>query len=873
MGWAHTDGCENGSAPDPAPIRAIVPDTPSDKPEVAVKTFEFPEKVQEKIGPGLHVRRQPMGSLSGKLMYIGAGHGWTADVAGVYGAAVRWYTQRGINNGMVEDYGNQDQMAIFAQYLWNAGATVIPTRPIGPQRNEVVLDQDDTTAGPSGQVTYFGSWSTSSGSPYYSKAPDTENYRFATASTVGPFPIAEYRPNIPAAGVYPVYTWALNSSNRANTLYRVHHAGGVTEVRVNHRMVGKGWVWLGSYYFNSGTSGYVEISGEKLAGDPGTVVIADAIRFGNGMGDIERVAGEGVSGFPRELEASRYWAQRGIGTGSSSSIYDGSSNDQDDNVGTPPRWAANMNDSSQGVFKDRLYISFHTNAGGGRGCVGLWNEDALFPGTMTPNQFELALYTGREVNEDMRQLDTIYFPTYTQWSNTTTHTFRRTDFAFGEIRNDTINGEMDATIVEVAFHDDAGDTAYMKDARGRRYCARATYQGIIRFYNNVHSESFTILPDEPENLRALNATDGSNDIVLTWSAPTAQTSNSANTPGNIGGANPTDYAVYTSTNGLDFSYFGSVGSTATTYRITGYPLGTNMFAQVTGVNAGGESLPSNVAGARVNGGTRPPALIVDGFDRYDNSITPNDAVSGSIYNISGNVARVLPALINDFSYVTQMGRSIGGGTVVWSFDSCTNEAIVANVVNYSDYGSVFTIFGRESNADVTFSTSEQTKAETHIASGKNLFVSGTEVGWDLGRTAASAGNKSFLQNTLRAAQFTTGNPEDNANTYTVTGAAGGIFSAIPNFTFDNGTNGTYDAKFPDILNPTGGSVKVLSYVGGAQPNSSAGISYDGTGSGRGKVVFLGFPFETIVSSSVRDSVMDQTQVFFTPSRLDEWMIF
>ena len=43
---------------------------------------------------------------------------------------------------------------------------------------------------------------------------------------------ATYTPTIPAAGFYPVYTWALSSSNRTNQLYRINHTGGQSLVRV-----------------------------------------------------------------------------------------------------------------------------------------------------------------------------------------------------------------------------------------------------------------------------------------------------------------------------------------------------------------------------------------------------------------------------------------------------------------------------------------------------------------------------------------------------------------------------------------------------------------------------------------------------------------
>jgi len=83
-------------------------------------------------GPIAHARRQPAGALSDIIIYCSAGHGWTADTTS-------WYTQRGLGYGVVEDMGNIDQLNFFVQYCFNAGATVVPFRPVGQQTNEVVL--------------------------------------------------------------------------------------------------------------------------------------------------------------------------------------------------------------------------------------------------------------------------------------------------------------------------------------------------------------------------------------------------------------------------------------------------------------------------------------------------------------------------------------------------------------------------------------------------------------------------------------------------------------------------------------------------------------------------------------------------------------
>ena len=239
--------------------------------------------------PGLvSAGNQPAGGLSGKIAYLHAGHGYTANTAA--GGNGEWSFQRSESSGteMIEDLGNQDQMTFLADYLFDAGATIVPLRPIGHQTNEVVLDNDDVG------VTFVGDWSNSSGSVYYGSAGDIPYKSSSTSATETAY--ARYQPNIPNPGFYPVYAWTSHGSDRpSDQLYRVSHSGGITEVTVNHRRVGNGLVYLGTYYFEEGASGYVDISNRSSSA--GSAVAADMIRFGNGMGDIDR--GGGVPGSGR----------------------------------------------------------------------------------------------------------------------------------------------------------------------------------------------------------------------------------------------------------------------------------------------------------------------------------------------------------------------------------------------------------------------------------------------------------------------------------------------------------------------------------------------------------------------------------------------
>lgn len=345
--------------------------TDGSPPKAENQIVTFPQAV----GPIAPAAGQPVGALSGRIVFMNGGHGWAAG-------ASSWALGRPLLLEMNEDYGNVEQMSLFAIYCFNAGATVVPFRPIGNQTNEVVLDNDD--AG----VTFAGAWSDSTSAIFFGGAGNVP-YRFASLAA-SETATAIYTPNLPAAGFYPVYTWVRHGSDRTHQLYRIRHTGGESLVRVPHHVVGNGWVYLGTYYFNAGANaanGAVVISNLQPSPTVGSVIIADAIRFGNGMGSVNR--GFGVSTYPREEECARYWVQAGLGQGQSPTLYDpdypaSSTDDSSDNVSVPPRMAREMNREVEGNIFKRVLISFHSNAGGSRGVVGLWNDNANFPGTGTP---------------------------------------------------------------------------------------------------------------------------------------------------------------------------------------------------------------------------------------------------------------------------------------------------------------------------------------------------------------------------------------------------------------------------------------------------------------------------------------------------------
>lgn len=764
--------------------------------------------------------QQPQGVLSGKIVFMNSGHGWTHDPA----FSPPWRLQRGVGNQMNEDYGNLDQLNFFAAYCFNAGATVVSMRPLGHQTNEVILDNDDAA------VTFSGSWSTSTSTIFWGSPGDVP-YRFASFAATETA-TATYTPTIPVAGYYPVYCWTRNGSDRGFQLYRVRHTGGESQVRIPHQMVGNGWVYLGEYYFNAGANaaiGSVVIS--NLRGTPdGSVIIADAIRFGNGMGSVDQ--GGGVSGYPREDENMRYWVKANLAQGQSTSLYEGSGDDESDSWSAPPKMSAEMNREGTGDIYDRIHISFHSNAGGGRGTVG------LITGDPTPNEAQLAQIAGQEVNDDLVALGSP--PLEAAWFNRTTHTYTG---GYSEIDGSLFNYEMAATIIEVAFHDDPTDAMLMCDAKARAAVGKAAMHAMIKFmhqFDTNDTPALSFLPEAPTNFRAIAGTNG--QIALAWTAPV-----------NLGGSqNPTNYVIYRSTNGYGFGNPVSVGN-VTSYTITNLPANTDFYFRVSAANAGGESMPSEVVGCRASS-SNPDAsgrvLVVNGFDRFDRTTNLRHDVARQSWDPPGNsgaIERVFPRWINGFDYVVQHGKAIANYGL--AFDSCQNEAILNNQVFLTNYPIVIWACGNETVGSETFSSAEQTKIAAFLAANGNLFVSGADVANDLDRASGpTAADRTFLHNQLHAA-FT----NDNSTSYTGTSVASGIFAGRANVTVDNGSKGIYWVQTPDVLGPFGaGAVVAMNYSGGT--GGAAAIQYDGLAGG-GRTVLMGFPFETITSAARRNEYM------------------
>jgi len=292
----------------------------------------------------------------------------------------------------------------------------------------------------------------------------------------------------------------------------------------------------------------------------------------------------------------------------------------------------------------------------------------------------------------------------------------------------------------------------------------------------------------------------------------------------------TGYRLYASTDGVTFGTPINVAANVHNYIDPGLLPGTKKYYKVAVVGTGGESKASRTYGAQAGGFAR--VLIVDGDDRWQFQTAEN------------------PTCTNH-AFAALAGQNISGPV----FETANHNAVIDGTVQLADYPAVVWLLGEEGAADRSFDSTEESLVTAYLNAGGNLFVSGAECGYDLDRSSGpTAADRHFYHNVLRAIYAS-----DDANTYAFAPAAGGIFTGNTAGGFDNGTHGTYNVSYPDVLTPTNGSTVAISYSGGV--GGAAAVQYDGS-LGGGKVINFGFPFETITSAAARDAYMSDVLRFF-----------
>ncbi|MEZ4268823.1 MAG: N-acetylmuramoyl-L-alanine amidase [Myxococcota bacterium] len=774
--------------------------------------------------------------LAGKVVYFSPGHGFYWSDPSVLG---RWATQRGATHGVVEDFVNAEAVAHYlVPLLLNAGATVFTVRETDLQPNRVVVDAESggTTSTEGGGIyEEFGTWKDSTVAGYRAglgpvadaSNPHARGKNRVAATTAGPgAPEARFTPKIPADGQYAVYvTYSQDASRARDAHYLVRHAGGQSHVRVNQERHGATWVLLGSWRFSKGqnpATGSVTLVADSAL-EPGDFVSADAVRFGGGMGEIQRGTGSPpasgpTSGRPRWEECSRYAIQS---NGAPQSVWDSSSDDHSDDITARSRYAAWQNEPGE----DAVYVSWHTNApDGGRGTstyvYGPNPVNNSYQFTGTPGSDVLANLLQDEIVNDIRSS---FVPT---WKDRGVYSAY-----FGEL-NPSHNSEMPAALVEAAFHATEADAVELREPRFRYVLARAFQQAIVKYFAVRDGLPARLLPDPPTSLSV--RAEGPTSARLRWKAPPTDTEG-------LAGDAATGYVIYRSRDGRAFDDGLPLASGATSALLTSLPAGVPTFFRVTATNAGGESMPTSTVGVLLPcAGGKTEALVVQGFYRLDFASAPREDLSPFALGVLG---RFRQSAMNTYDYVVEHGLALADAGV--PFDSAEASAVVTGDAPLSAYRWVDWQLGEESTIDSTLDPTERGLLADWLGEGggRALVISGAELLWDL-EAKGDTGSTAFAQGTLGA-----GYVADDANTYGLAAGTGPLAGIGP-LSFDDGTQGTYDVDYPDVLSPLGGAQTILAYDNGAGAAATRLVAAQGY-----RAYVFGFPLETLVSPEARSAVM------------------
>lgn len=767
--------------------------------------------------------------------------------------------------------------------LENAGAIVYTPRERDTQKNEIIVDNDTPNASLYLEVgSKKAHWATA---PIKGFAQKKAIYRDGenpfTDGTCHFIPterkkkknkdqaFAEWVPTLPAKGEYAVYvSYRTLPNSVSDAKYLVFHNGGVTEFKVNQKIGGGTWVYLGTFEFDKGNNDYGMVVLSNESSEHG-VVCADAVRFGGGMGNIAR--GGKTSGLPRYLEGARYSAQW---AGMPYEVYAGrkGENDYADDINTRSNTINYLSGGS--VYNPQqpglgipleMTMALHSDAGCSKtdeliGSLGIYtidfNNGKLNTGIDRYASRDLADILLTQIQKDIYSSHNLSWTRRSMWNRN-----------YSETRLPATP----STIIELLSHQNFADMQLGHDPNFKFTVGRAIYKGILQFVAGQHDKEYVVQPLPVSNF-AIRFGKKKNTLELSWKGendpqePTAQ---------------PREYIVYTRIGYGGFDNGTLVSKTSHTVKIEP---GLVYSFKVTAVNRGGESFPSEILSAYKAKRERERVMIINGFDRVSGPAVINtfdkagfdleqDPGVPYLSNISFSGAQIgfdraqagkegegslgysgrelegMKIAGNTFDYPFIHGKAIQAAGK-YSFVSCSDEAVENGTVTLEDYPVVDYILGMEKEDPVhkvyykTFSSAMQRIITSYCQSGGNLFVSGAYVGSDMSGTQ---GNREFTEKILK---YGYQNSMTDKSSNRINGLGRTItIPRVPNET-------SYAVPAPDCIVPVDTAFPVFTYVPG---NQSAGIAYKGNY----RTFVLGFPFESIQSEADRATIMAGILGFFT----------
>lgn len=838
--------------------------------------------------------------LEGNNIAMWQSHGWYFEPE-----LNRWEWQRARIFQTVEDLYTQSYVMPFLMpMLQNAGAYVISPRDRDTNINEVIVDADGGYA-QNGYSETSGKydWSDASMTGFgYKKniLEDNDNpFRMGTLRMVNTVrnadevSVAKWAAEIPERGEYAVYVSYSSLPNSAtDATYRINSLAGTSEFKVNQRMGGGTWIYLGHFPLAKGKSDKPVVELLNLSKDKKAVVTADAVKIGGGMGNVARKVNDRndieykyvQSGYPRFTEAARYWLQW---AGVPDSIYSPSGNidDYGDDYKCRGMWVNYLTGGSSMLPKRDglkipidLSLAFHTDAGTTMndsiiGTLSIYYSDGNGKYANGTERMASRDYTDAVVTNIVNDIRAAYEP---KW-------MRRAmwDKTYFEARTP----QVPAMLLELLSHQNFADMKYGLDPTFRFTVSRAIYKGMLQYIAKRDNRPYIV---QPLPVRAFEISAAGNGVYnLSWKE-TVDTLEKT--------ATPTYYIVQHRLNDGAFVDYKVVDTPSLSVEISDNDI--HSYRVIAG-NDGGVSFPSEVLALCDNGDNQSPILVVNGFTRVSG---PDTFDAGRIAGFNDQCDHGVPYL-NDISFIGSQiefrrhipwmdddaagfGASradyetkvIAGNTFDYvynhgkaivaagrSFISSSVEAYMNSTDNSSKI--VDLILGKQKEIIVgrgvygsrykTFPEALQQKITAHCNAGGNIFVSGSYVATDLwDNERATESDRKFAADVL-GYKWRVGQAS-------ITGEAYEVQSKFPQFsnlqfTFSNELNSDcYAVESPDSFYPSDKSkgATILRY---SENNLVAGTAFD---AGVYRTVVMGFPFETIKNVDSQNELMKQVINFF-----------
>ena len=757
--------------------------------------------------------------------------------------------------------------------LQNAGAVVFTPRERDWQRNEFIVDNDTPETGYS-ETNGHHAWQ-KTGAIGFAWHPGTyqdfENpfnegtaRMAATTDKLKNQSEVVWMPAITESGNYAIYvSYQTTDKSVDDAHYTVWHQGVPTEIRVNQQMGEKTWVYLGNFYFDEGQSRRNCVTLSNLSRHHHGVVTADAVRFGGGMGNIDR--GRGISGLPRCLEAARYYAQW---AGMPYEVY--STKDGEDDYGDDINVRSYMVNHLAGgsVFVPdttglnvpiELSLAIHSDAGYTKD--GKSHTGTLSVCTTTMNDSILNSGLTRLVSRDLADQLLFSIPDdikrkYGNWPTRELY-----DRNYSETRCPMVP----SAILETMSHQNFADMRLGQDPNFRFDLARSIYKVVLRYICDMHHKKYVVQPLAPNRLSAVLT--GKGEAKISWRAvydeyePTAK---------------PTGYVLYTATGRSGFDNGTYIkGGTETSITIPVERDKVYSF-RVTAVNEGGESFPSEVVSVYDVPEAQKTVLVVNGFNRLaapkvvDNSINQGFDIEEDAGVTYGRTAGWLgyqtgwdkskigserrdglgytnDSLMgqfvagNDFDYIRTHTQAIATARK-YRVVSCSSEALEYNDVHPQRYEMMDLILGLNRNdgySTVKYQVMTPIMHE-HVRlfanKGGALLVSGAYLGSDMQEPA----ERRYLADVLKINYE--GHDLDSLQRDSIRGLG-------MEFTFHRHLNERhYAAHHPEILEPVYPAFSAMKYA----DDYSACVAYSGNDY---KAITMGFPLECIKDEPKRNTIM------------------